>query len=162
MLYDGVQIKASGGIASFKDAITYINLGAARIGTSNTVAILENADEHELKQNKLSLEAFASLFDHTNLDSQATEEEIQTTIKDAITYNCKSVCVRPEFLELAYHLIKTIKTLRKNTPLRICVVIGFENLIEKDNGSLGFERYNISIEDKKAELDKIFSIIKIE
>ncbi len=152
MLYDDVQIKASGGIKTFKDAIKFVKLGVARIGASNTPAILEEADEQELKKNKFTKKTFASFFDHTCLDPEATEEDIESAVNDAIHYSCKAVCVRPEFVALAHTLVK-------NSSVRICAVVGFEKLREKDNGGLEFDRYNLSLEEKKAELDRLFSII---
>lgn len=37
-----VQLKAAGGIASWDDALQFINLGASRLGTSRLVALAEN------------------------------------------------------------------------------------------------------------------------
>ena len=42
---DVLEIKASGGIKSFEDAISFINAGASRIGTSNGVEIMKNDKE---------------------------------------------------------------------------------------------------------------------
>ena len=41
---DILEIKASGGIKSYDDAIRFINAGASRIGTSNGVEIVKNCD----------------------------------------------------------------------------------------------------------------------
>jgi deoxyribose-phosphate aldolase len=40
---DAVQVKASGGIRSFEDALRFVELGATRLGTSSTAAIAEGA-----------------------------------------------------------------------------------------------------------------------
>lgn len=40
---DAVQVKASGGIRSFADAVRFVELGATRLGTSSTAAIAEGA-----------------------------------------------------------------------------------------------------------------------
>ena len=37
-----LEIKASGGIKTFEDAVSFINAGASRIGTSNGVEIMKN------------------------------------------------------------------------------------------------------------------------
>lgn len=39
---EGVRIKAAGGIKSFEDADRFLDLGAARLGTSRLVALLKN------------------------------------------------------------------------------------------------------------------------
>lgn len=44
----GVKIKAAGGISSFADAETFINLGADRLGTSRLVKIMKNAERERL------------------------------------------------------------------------------------------------------------------
>ena len=41
---DVLEIKASGGIKSFDDAVSFINAGASRIGTSNGVEIVNSCD----------------------------------------------------------------------------------------------------------------------
>lgn len=42
---DGTQIKASGGVRSYKDALEYIEAGANRIGASSGVKIVEESKE---------------------------------------------------------------------------------------------------------------------
>ena len=41
-VYNGVKIKAAGGINSMEDAIKFINLGANRLGTSKIIKIIKN------------------------------------------------------------------------------------------------------------------------
>lgn len=41
---DGVQVKASGGIRSFADALRFVEAGATRLGTSATAAIASGAE----------------------------------------------------------------------------------------------------------------------
>ena len=40
---DAVQVKASGGVRSFADAVKFVELGATRLGTSSTAALAEGA-----------------------------------------------------------------------------------------------------------------------
>lgn len=40
---EAAQVKASGGIRSYKDAMEYINLGVTRLGTSSSVAIVKGS-----------------------------------------------------------------------------------------------------------------------
>lgn len=41
---DAVQVKASGGIRNYADAVAFVELGATRLGTSGTAAIAEGAE----------------------------------------------------------------------------------------------------------------------
>jgi deoxyribose-phosphate aldolase len=43
LLHSGIQIKASGGIRSYKEALTLLQAGASRIGTSSGAAIVEES-----------------------------------------------------------------------------------------------------------------------
>lgn len=44
---DALEVKASGGVRSFEDAMMMINAGATRIGTSNGVALVNNQEPTE-------------------------------------------------------------------------------------------------------------------
>ena len=43
-IYNGLKIKAAGGIRSFEDAEKYLNLGAMRLGTSSLVKIMKEEE----------------------------------------------------------------------------------------------------------------------
>ena len=44
---DKLEVKASGGVRTYEDAIKMINAGATRLGTSNGVAIVENKERNK-------------------------------------------------------------------------------------------------------------------
>lgn len=44
---DALEVKASGGVRTYEDAIKMINAGATRIGTSNGVSIINNKESNE-------------------------------------------------------------------------------------------------------------------
>ena len=151
-----VEIKASGGINTFEQAVIFFLLGASRIGTSSSVEIINGVESSKKK-------AVAKMIDHTNLNVNASEKDIERSAKEAIKFGFKTICVRPEHLETAYNTTK-------NSDVRVCVAVGFDKLVEKDSGikvnsilgsRLGFERYNQSIEEKKVVMDKLFHIVVI-
>ncbi|QIN78817.1 deoxyribose-phosphate aldolase [Rubrobacter marinus] len=47
---EGLSVKASGGIRSLEDAIEMLNAGASRLGTSGSVAIMEEAENGGLQE----------------------------------------------------------------------------------------------------------------
>lgn len=63
-------------------------------------------------------EALAKYIDHTLLKPDATKEEINKIIEEAIKYKFASVCVNPHWVSYcSKHL--------KNTDVKVCTVIGF-------------------------------------
>ena len=44
-IFDGAELKASAGIRTYEDALALIEAGAARVGTSAGVAIMEGANK---------------------------------------------------------------------------------------------------------------------
>ncbi|MGX1023831.1 deoxyribose-phosphate aldolase [Psychroflexus sp. MBR-150] len=56
--------------------------------------------------------------DHTLLKPEATENQIKTLCKEAKTYNFASVCVHPDYVEIA-------KQQLNNSTVKVCTVIGF-------------------------------------
>ena len=43
-----LKIKAAGGIASVEDAVSFIELGASRLGTSRIVSLVKNMNQGEI------------------------------------------------------------------------------------------------------------------
>lgn len=60
----------------------------------------------------------AGIIDHTNLNPQATQQDIQLLCSQAKEYGFYSVCVNPFRAEAA-------KKLLEGSPVKLCVVIGF-------------------------------------
>ncbi|MCR4562436.1 MAG: deoxyribose-phosphate aldolase [Bacilli bacterium] len=61
---------------------------------------------------------FNKYFDHTLLAAFASEEEIKALCADAKKYDFASVCVNPDFIEVAAKELK-------GTDVKVCTVIGF-------------------------------------
>lgn len=60
----------------------------------------------------------ARMIDHTLLKPEATSNDIIKLCEEAKQYNFASVCVNPCYVSLCYSLLK-------NTPVKVCTVIGF-------------------------------------
>ncbi len=60
----------------------------------------------------------ARMIDHTLLKPEATSKDITKLCEEAKQYNFASVCVNPCYVSLCYSLLK-------NTPVKVCTVIGF-------------------------------------
>lgn len=60
----------------------------------------------------MNLEQITSTIDHTNIDPQATEEDILKTCREAQKYDFRSVCINPEWVKLVSQELKgtSIKT----------------------------------------------------
>jgi deoxyribose-phosphate aldolase len=63
-------------------------------------------------------EAVASMIDHTLLKPDATQDQIAQLCYEARKYNFASVCVNPTHAKLCAQLLK-------DTPVKVCTVIGF-------------------------------------
>lgn len=58
------------------------------------------------------------IIDHTLLKPEASEEQIEKLVKEAIEYNFFSVCVNPTW-------VKKCAEMLKDTGVKVCTVIGF-------------------------------------
>ncbi len=58
------------------------------------------------------------LIDHTYLKPVGTKQDIDTILEEAITYDFKSVCLQPSWIEYAVESLK-------ETDVLVCTVIGF-------------------------------------
>lgn len=74
-------------------------------------------NERGLKM-ELTREQLAKYLDHTNLQPNATQEDIQKTCMEAIKYNTASVCVNA-------HWIAYVKKELENTTVNPIAVVGF-------------------------------------
>ncbi len=66
----------------------------------------------------MEIQNLASYIDHTLLKADSTKEQIEMLCQEAKQYQFASVCVNPAYVSLAYSLLK-------NTPVKVCTVIGF-------------------------------------
>ncbi len=61
---------------------------------------------------------YPKLFDHTILKPEASKEEVELIVKEAIEYGFCSVCINPYYVE---HVAKLLK----GTDVLVCTVVGF-------------------------------------
>lgn len=96
---------------------------------------------------------YASYIDHTLLKSDATSKDIKNLCKEALKYEFFSVCVNP-------CNIRTCKKYLKNTPVKVCSVIGFP-LGANDTKTKVFEAKK-AIKDGADEIDVVINIAKLK
>ena len=89
--------------------------------------------------------------DHTLLKATATEDEIKNLCQEAVTYNFKSVCVNPSYVNLA-------KQFLADSDVLVCTVIGFP-LGANTVGTKVFETVN-AISNGADEIDMVINIGK--
>jgi len=91
----------------------------------------------------------ANLIDHTLLKAEATKEQILKLVHEAKEYTFASVCVNPTWVKLAAQELK-------NTPVKVCTVIGFP-LGATTPEVKAFEAKN-AIENGATEVDMVINI----
>jgi deoxyribose-phosphate aldolase len=145
-----LPVKAAGGIKTFEHAVQMIDAGASRLGTSSSVEIMQG-----FQPGRIQKEELAGMIDHTNLSANASPKDIEKTCREAVEHGFHSVCVRPDKAGIAAKALK-------GSQVKLCVVLGFKNLVEKDLGRLSFKRYDVPLEEKKRELEDSLNSIKKE
>ena len=96
---------------------------------------------------------YSSYIDHTLLKADASEKEIKQLCKEAIKYEFFSVCINPCFIKLA-------KRYLKNTPVKVCSVIGFP-LGANDTKVKVYEAKQ-AIKDGADEIDVVINVSKLK
>lgn len=89
------------------------------------------------------------IIDHTLLKPEASEEQIEKIVKEAIEYNFFSVCVNPTW-------VKKCSEMLKNSGVKVCTVIGFP-LGANTKETKAFETKN-AIENGADEIDMVINI----
>jgi len=89
------------------------------------------------------------IIDHTNLELDASKNDIEKLCNEAKTYGFGAVCVRPEF-------VATAKNLLKDTPIKVCTVIGFPTGLDPTEKKV--EEAQKAIENGADELDMVINI----
>ena len=87
--------------------------------------------------------------DHTLLKADATLPQINALCKEAVEYGFYSVCVNTSY-------VKTCKDLLKNSPVKVCCVIGFP-LGATDTESKAFETQT-AIKNGAGEIDMVIHV----
>lgn len=93
--------------------------------------------------------SLAQMIDHTLLKANATKAEIQKLAEEAKEYSFASVCVNPTW-------VKTAAEILKDTPVKVCTVIGFP-LGATTTEVKAFEASN-AIENGATEVDMVINI----
>lgn len=93
--------------------------------------------------------SLAQMIDHTLLKADATKAEIQKLAEEAKEYTFASVCVNPTW-------VKTAAEILKDTPVKVCTVIGFP-LGANTTEVKAFEAKN-AIENGATEVDMVINI----
>ena len=91
--------------------------------------------------------------DHTALKSFATDKDIEKLCYEAIKYNFKSVCVNPADVSLCAKLLK-------DTPVKVCTVIGFP--LGKNKTEIKVEEARLAVIDGATELDMVINVAKLK
>jgi len=94
-------------------------------------------------------ENIAALIDHTLLKQDATKKQIEILCEEAKTYVFASVCVNPTWVKLS-------ATLLKESPVKVCTVIGFP-LGASTSAVKAFETTN-AIENGADEIDMVLNV----
>jgi len=93
--------------------------------------------------------SLAQMIDHTLLKANATKAEVQKLAEEAKEYSFASVCVNPTW-------VKTAAEILKDTPVKVCTVIGFP-LGATTSEVKAFEAKN-AIENGATEIDMVINI----
>ncbi|MFL0253045.1 deoxyribose-phosphate aldolase [Clostridium neuense] len=92
---------------------------------------------------------YSKMIDHTLLKADATEEQINKIIEEAIKYEFASVCVNPTWVKFAADKLK-------NSEVAVCTVIGFPLGAGTTNTKV-FEAKD-AIENGANEIDMVINI----
>jgi deoxyribose-phosphate aldolase len=97
----------------------------------------------------ISIEELAGMIDHTNVQRDATEQDIQILCQEADDYDFSCVCVTPTNAALARELME-------NSDTEVCVVIGFPFGVQTPHAK-AFEAEE-AVESGASELDMVMNI----
>ena len=98
---------------------------------------------------RISIEELAGMIDHTNVQRDATDEDIKVLCHEADDYDFSCVCVTPTQAALARELLE-------NSDTQVCVVIGFPFGVQTPQAK-AFEAEE-AVENGASELDMVMNI----
>lgn len=105
-----------------------------------------------LLQHFITLRGLASRIDHTNLSLDATEDDIRKLCAEAKRWGFASVCVRPNWVPLAYEILHD----RLDGPrVKICTVVSFHRGADPISAKEDEARW--CIENGADEVDWVFT-----
>ena len=97
----------------------------------------------------ISIEELAGMIDHTNVQRDATDADIQALCQEADGYDFNCVCVTPTQADLASELLQ-------NSDTQVCVVIGFPFGVQTPRAK-AFEAEE-AVANGASELDMVMNI----
>ena len=96
-----------------------------------------------------NIKELASLIDHTLLKPNASEDEVTQICREAINYGFWSVCVNPNYVSFASHLVSD-----KN--VRVCSVVGFP--FGANTKEVKIHEAKNAIQDGANEIDMVINL----
>ncbi len=98
---------------------------------------------------KISIEELSGMIDHTNVQRDATDEDIQVLCEEADYYDFSCVCITPTHASLARELLE-------NSDTQVCVVIGFPFGVQTPH----LKAYEVreAVDNGASELDMVMNI----
>ncbi|KAA3636660.1 MAG: deoxyribose-phosphate aldolase [Calditrichaeota bacterium] len=100
--------------------------------------------------NKTELVRF---FDHTNLNQDATDSDINKLCMEAIEHNFYSVCVNPSYVTFASELLQNQKPI-------VCSVVGFP--LGSNKSDIKLQEALLAVTDGADEIDMVVNIADIK
>lgn len=97
----------------------------------------------------ISIEELAGMIDHTNVQRDATDADIEVLCHEADDYDFSCVCITPTHASLASELLE-------NSNTQVCVVIGFPFGVQTPHAK-AFETEE-AVENGASELDMVLNI----
>lgn len=98
---------------------------------------------------RISIEELAGMIDHTNVQRDATDEDIKVLCHEADDYNFSCVCVTPTQVVLAQELLD-------NSDTQVCAVIGFPFGVQTSHAK--FFEAEEAVNNGASELDMVMNI----
>ena len=96
---------------------------------------------------------YASYIDHTLLKADASISDIKKICKEAVDYSFFSVCVNPSYVKLCQKYLK-------NTPVRVCTVVGFP--LGANCSKIKALEAKQAIKDGADEIDVVINVSKLK
>ncbi len=98
---------------------------------------------------RISIEELAGMIDHTNVQRDATDEDIKVLCHEADDYNFSCVCVTPTQVALAQEVLD-------NSDTQVCAVIGFPFGVQTSHAK--FFEAEEAVNNGASELDMVMNI----
>ncbi|MGL4670043.1 MAG: deoxyribose-phosphate aldolase [Methanobacteriaceae archaeon] len=122
--------------------------------TSNKIV----ANNKSININNLDSKNLAKMIDHTNLNSNAIQEDITNLCEEAIKYGFCSVVISPYYVSYAYSYLNNKNTNTNN--IKVCTVVGFPLGYNTTENKINEAK--IAIREGASELDMVVNISAVK